>query len=253
VAEREFGLAEYADTLIADVLTAIEAETGERRAVLAGHSLGGTLAAIFAALRPERVRGLVLLEAPLRFGPAGAGAFAPLLAAAPGRWSPSMGRVTVPGTSLDLASLLAAPDTFVWDRWIDRLGSVWDPERLLVHYRVERWLLDELPMSGRLLDDVVELLYRQDRFMRRTLVLGGRAARPDHVTAPILAVVDPRSRIVPPMSVLPFLEAANTADTRVLEHESETGVSLRHVGVLVGRRAHRELWPRILDWVLRRQ
>jgi polyhydroxyalkanoate synthase len=161
--------------------------------------------------------------------------------------------VMVPGTLLDLASVLAAPDAFVWDRWIDRLASTWDPERLLAHYRVERWILDELPMCGRLFDDVVELLYRQDRFTSGTLVLAGRAAGPHHVTAPILAVVDPRSRVVPPGSVLPFLEAAERAEKVVLEYHGDTGVSLQHVGVLVGRTAHRELWPRILDWVVRRE
>jgi polyhydroxyalkanoate synthase subunit PhaC len=43
-------------------------ETGQMRVVLAGHSLGGTLAAIFPSLHPERVRGLALLEAPTKFG-----------------------------------------------------------------------------------------------------------------------------------------------------------------------------------------
>jgi polyhydroxyalkanoate synthase subunit PhaC len=36
-----------------------------------------------------------------------------------------------------------------------------------------------------------------------------------------------------------------------LEYERETAVALQHVGALVGRRAHRRLWPRILDWIER--
>jgi polyhydroxyalkanoate synthase len=66
--EQRFGLVDYADRLIRECLDAVELETGQRRACLAGHSIGGTLAAIFAALRPERVQALVLLEAPLHFG-----------------------------------------------------------------------------------------------------------------------------------------------------------------------------------------
>lgn len=252
-AERDLGLAEYAGSAIGDAIAAIEAETGERRAVLAGHSLGGTFAALFASVRPERVRGLVLIEAPLRFGPAGAGAFAPLVAAAPHARSITAALGNVPGTFLDLASLAAAPDAFLWDRWIDWLASAWNPETLLLHYRVERWTLDELPMCGRLFQDVLELLYRQDCFMRQRLTLGERVARPHHVTAPILAVVDPHSRVVPPASMLPFLEAAGAGEKALLQYEGDTGVSLQHVGVLVGRTAHRCLWPRILDWVVRRE
>jgi polyhydroxyalkanoate synthase len=250
---RDFGLAQYADTLIAHAAAAIAAETGEQRLVLAGHSLGGTLAAIFAARRPERVRGLVLLESPLRFGASGAGAFAPLIAAAPSACCITDVFDLVPGSLLSVAAAIAAPDAFVWPRWIDRLTSVADPERLALHYRVERWTLDELSMTGRLFEDVVDLLYREDCFMRRRLTLGGGEARPDRVTAPMLAVVDPGSRVVPPLSTLSFFETVSSSDKTLLQHQGDRDVSLRHVGVLVGRTAHQRLWPRIVDWVARRQ
>ncbi len=60
-------------------------------------------------------------------------------------------------------------------------------------------------------------------------------------------VLDPRSHLVPPASVRPFLQAAGTDDTTVLEYTGDRGVSLQHVGAPVGPSAHRRLWPRILD------
>src|SRR4051812_27600664 len=81
-AEDGFGLADYAGRLISACLDRIVEETGARTVALAGHSLGGTLAAIYAAREPRRVRGLVLVEAPLHFGTA-SGDFAPMVAAAP--------------------------------------------------------------------------------------------------------------------------------------------------------------------------
>lgn len=62
------GLDEYADRALGACLDAITAETAQPKAFLAGHSLGGTLAAIFASLHPERVRGLIELEGPMAFG-----------------------------------------------------------------------------------------------------------------------------------------------------------------------------------------
>ena len=56
------GLAVYADELILECAKAVDGPT-----ILAGHSLGGTFATIFAALHPERVHALILLEAPLVF------------------------------------------------------------------------------------------------------------------------------------------------------------------------------------------
>lgn len=78
----ELGLADYANRFPAAAVKAIAAETGRREVQLAGHSLGGTFAAIFAALHPERVRGLILIDAPLAFGATG-GPLARAVAAAP--------------------------------------------------------------------------------------------------------------------------------------------------------------------------
>ncbi len=101
--------------------------------------------------------------------------------------------------------------------------------------------LDEL--AHHLFDVVVELLYREDHFMRGDFVVGGRHAAPEHVDAPLLSVVDLRCPVVPPASSLPFHQAVGSAETRVLWYKGNTGVALRHVGMLVGRTAQWELWP----------
>jgi polyhydroxyalkanoate synthase subunit PhaC len=253
-AERDEGLAAYADRMIAESLDAITADSGGGApipTVLAGHSLGGTLAAIFAALHPRAVRALVLLEAPLRFGGSAAGAFAPLVRRAP----PAEAVVAalggrVPGSFLNLVSTAAAPDAFQWERSWDAATSLPDPAALRLHFRVERWTLDEFPLPGQLFVEVVEHLYREDRFWRGTLRLDGRIAAPARITAPVLAVFDSRSRVIPPASIVPFVEALSAhTDARALRYEGDAGVALQHVGVLVGRNAHRRLWPSILDWI----
>src|SRR3546814_19992939 len=66
---------------------------------------------------------------------------------------------------------------------------------------------------------------------------------------PILGVVNPRSAIIPPESILPALRAMPSRDKRVLRYDGATGVALQHVGVLVGRNAHRHLWPAVLRWL----
>src|SRR5262249_7507133 len=152
------------DRLIAEAVRVIESESAGQPVVLVGHSLGGTLAAIFATLNPERVRGLALLEAPLRFGVGGPGALAALARPSGG----PAGAATGPGGAgplLSLGAVTMAPQPFLLERWADLVASSADAEALLLHQRVERWALDELPMSGRLFDEVVESLYRRDGFM----------------------------------------------------------------------------------------
>jgi polyhydroxyalkanoate synthase len=147
-----------------------------------------------------------------------------------------------------MASVCAAPDAFVWERHLDALASAGTPEAS-VHWRVERWALDEFPMPAPLFEEVVEQLYRRDLFMRGELVLGGAPVRPAAITAPLLTVHDAASRVVPPESVLPLHAAVASREKHSMVYRGDVGVSLQHVGVLVGARAHGELWPAIFDWL----
>src|SRR5262245_47564905 len=63
------GLEEYAGQAISECVAEASGQAGGEKPFLMGHSLGGTLAAIHAALDPRGVRGLVLLGAPLCFQP----------------------------------------------------------------------------------------------------------------------------------------------------------------------------------------
>jgi polyhydroxyalkanoate synthase len=235
------GLAVYVDELILECAKAI----GEP-AILAGHSLGGTFATIFASLHPERVRALILLEAPLSFS-GNAGAIAELIRMAPA--TEALRNVSAyPGTVLNALSLAASPKSFLWWRWRDLLLSAGDPAALRTHLLVERWTLDEYAMPSALFADVVDF-YREDRFLRGTLRIEEQTAAPRNLIMPVLAVVDLESDVVPPSSVTPFLDALTHRNWTLLHYEADTGVALRHVGVLAGRNAHRILWPEILAWI----
>jgi len=241
------GLGDYADRLLSACLDCVARETGQSRVALAGHSLGGTLAAIFASLHPERVRTLVLLEAPTKFG-GDAGPFAPLVAMTP-RAALRETFDAIPGSFLDLVSVTASPLSFLTARWLDRLAAAGDPVALATHWRVERWALDEFPLPGRFFEEVVEQLYREDRFLAGRLSVNGRTASPAALAMPILGVVRPESRIIPPQSVQPLHDIAPSRRQRLLRYHGDRGVSLQHVGVLVGTTAHRLIWPVILRWI----
>jgi polyhydroxyalkanoate synthase len=245
---RSFGLADYAERFMLDCVGSIEKERGNGSVFLAGHSLGGTLAALFTALHPERVRGLILLGAPLCFGPE-VGALDRWIAKAPPAQHLTAFVAPVAGSLLSGWSLVADPLTFGWRRLRDGVRSLTDPRAQRTYLAVERWACDEMPMASAFFEELVEWLYREDRFMRGNLMIGGRRAVPELVRAPVLGVVDPNCRIVPPRAVLPFLRAVKSRDTAVIRYDGDVGVSLQHVGMLVGRDAHRTLWPEIIRWL----
>lgn len=243
--QASFGLADYADRLPLAAVAAVAQRIGSHRIILAGHSLGGTLAALFAALHPRRFAALILLEAPTAF--AHAGAFAPLVAALSAM---DLRKLTalVPGSLLDLASVTASPVSFIAMRWLDGFASAGDARATIKHLRVVRWTLDEFPMPAIFVGEVVDQLYREDRFMRGTLSIAGRAANPAAITMPVLNVMRPESLVIPPEMIRPFHEKIPNQNKRLLRYDGESGVALRHLGVLVGPTAHRQLWPQIREW-----
>ena len=167
------GLAEYAGRAIGEAVANISRETGTRP-FLIGHSLGGTFAAIFCALDPSTVQGLVLLGAPLCFRPGMSRFRDAMVAMAP----PGLARMdVVPGSLLSQLSALASPETFVWSRLLDATLSSADPLAWEIHARVERWALDEVPLAGRLVQEILQWLYREDRFCSGTLSDRGRDRR----------------------------------------------------------------------------
>jgi polyhydroxyalkanoate synthase len=239
------GLDAYAGEAISECLAKVIDDAGGEQPFLMGHSLGGTLAAIHAAFDPHGVRGLVLLGAPLCFQPGVSRFRDALVSLVPSGLSDTD---VVPGSLLSQVSALASPSTFVWSRLMDATLSLTDPAATAVHARVERWALDEAPLPGRLVQEIVDWLYREDRFCRGTLAVCGREVGPSGLRLPTLMVLNTADEIAPPGSVSRFAQAMPGA-ARVLDYPGETGVGLQHLAILVGRRAYAHVWLEIVFWI----
>ncbi len=241
-----YGLYDNARDLVATL--GIVARRHRSPPMVIGHSLGGTLAAIAAAQRPAAVAALAVVEAPLCFG-SGGGSFSRLVAAHAAVEPLLPFHASVPGAFLSAFAAAAAPEVFQYGRWADLMATAADWDGLRRHLRVERWVLDELPMPRRLFADVTELLYRCNAFHRGRLDLGEGTLGPGGIHAPLLAIVDPDSAIVPPQAVQPFLGAAAAREKLVIEVRPEPGTGFPHLTALVGLRCHRAMWSRALTWL----
>jgi poly[(R)-3-hydroxyalkanoate] polymerase subunit PhaC len=239
------GLNEYTEA-ISECLAKISSGATGTKPFLVGHSLGGTFAAIFSASAPASIRGLILLGAPLCFEPATSRFRDALVSLIP----PVLAdRDPFPGSLLSLIATLASPGTFIWSRLMDTAASVTDRQTLEINARVERWALDEIPLPGKLVHQIIQWLYRENRFCRGTLRVGETLVSPSSLSVAALVVVTIADEVAPLTSVKPCIEAMPATDVRIIRYPGEVGVGLQHLGILVGRQARAHVWPEIISWI----
>lgn len=247
--ECRLGLGDYALRIPAAAAEAVVEEAQWPKLAVAGHSLGGTFAAIFAAACPDMVSRLVLVDAPLAFGRHGGPLASTLMRMPRSQRDIDTAAGCIPGSAIGVLASLAVPEEMVWARWADLCASFASPQALAIHLRMERWALDELPLAGRMVQDVVDDLYRDDRLCRGSLTLGGAVSAGARLQVPVLGVADRRGRVVPAASLVEGLRALCSRPPCLLYHAPQIGPMLRHLGPLVSHDAHRRLWPQILSWL----
>ena len=132
---------------------------------------------------------------------------------------------------------------------MDAALSVTDSQALEIHALVERWSLDEVPLPGKLVHQIMEWLFRENRFCRGTLEVCGAVVGPSSLSVPTLVVVNTTDEIAPLTSIQPCIDAMPMPNARIIKYPGETGVGLQHLGILVGRQAHARIWPEIIAWL----
>jgi polyhydroxyalkanoate synthase subunit PhaC len=231
---------------ISDCIAKVTAEGEGAKPFLIGHSLGGTLAAISAATAPSTIGGLVLLEAPLCFQPGQSQFRDALVSLLPLNLSDGD---PVPGSLLSLVSAVASPSTFIWSRLTESMSNLADRWAIEINARIECWTLDEIALPGKLVHQIVEWLYRENRLCRGVLKIGDTPVNPSTLSAPTLAIVNIADEIAPLAAIKPFTDAMPAHNVRIVEYRGETGLSLQHLGILVGREARAKIWPDIIAWL----
>ena len=214
------------------------------RVHLLGYCLGGTLAAIHTARRPEHVASLTALAAPIRFKDDG------LLS----RWTTSptfdvnalVGAFgNVPWQLMQSAFNLLRP-TLHLSKAVHLVDRAWDDEFLDGFFALETWGNDNVSFPGEFYRRYIEELYRGDALVEGRFTLSGAPVRLEAIECPTLVVSFEHDNIVPAASAKALLEHVGAKD--------KLGMHLNggHVGAVVSRAAAKSLWPAISDFWARR-
>lgn len=209
---------------------------GHPKALLMGYCMGGTLAAMLTALRPQRIAGLCVLNAPFDFEKAGR--FRELVAHLDVQRSISSDGL-VPVEVMKPAFKLLDP-MGNWSKFLAIEEASHDPERLRRVMIRERWLEDNVPLPGAFAQEFIEQAYQNNGLMRGTWQIRGESIDLSSIALPVLVCSSERDFIAP----APSVEAIESLIPHARIERLKTG----HIGVVVGGFGPKVFYPLLDQW-----
>jgi len=202
-----------ADATLDDYVLAIGAcadtvreRTGAATVSLFGHCIGGTLAALAAALEPDKYGRLLALTAPFRAPEAGVvAAITDPRVFDPVAVTDRSG--TMPG-KLIRQTFMGLKPYYELMKWKLFVGSLDSPSALDRFGAVDKWANDNVDVPASAFRSFIDEVFHSGRLAAGETVVGGRPARLDAITCPVLNVAGAVDWIVPPDSARPLDEAA---------------------------------------------
>jgi polyhydroxyalkanoate synthase len=220
---------------------------------LLGYCWGGDLALMYSALHPEKVKNLITIATPGDFD---------LDNSLLSLWTKSMKEDSVldafgnvPGMLLNSAFNLRRPIEYS-HKYFHFFEQPRDLESIMEFFATEIWLYDSPPVIGEIYREFVEYCYKQNLLIKNKMSIedyksnaaGGSVVNLNKINVPFLNIIAKYDDLVEPNSS----KALNNVLTGSLDKELFEFKS-GHVGLMIGKKAHKELWPKVGDWIKNHQ
>jgi polyhydroxyalkanoate synthase subunit PhaC len=203
---------------------------------LLGYCLGGLLTTIHAAVHHEKIASMCVLAAPVKFD--GVDGMLESWTRTPTFDVRALvdGAGNVPWQLLQSAFTMLRP-TLNLSKTMHMIDRAWDDEFLDGFFALEAWGNDNVSFPGECYARYIEEIYKKDALAKGTFTLGGKPARLENVTCPLLVVSFEHDNIVPKEAATALVDLAGS---KVKKHVHLPG---GHVGAVVSRAGAKRLWP----------
>jgi polyhydroxyalkanoate synthase len=220
---------------------------GSEEFSMLGWCLGALISTMYAALRPDGLRNLILLTAPLDFSDTECGGFA--------RWvnehNFDADRLVetfgnMPGELIDYGAKALKPVENYIGSYMRLWDNLDDPKIVESWHAMNTWVTDLIPMSGAAFRQLIVEFYRENRLMEGTLTLRGERVDVSQIRANFLNVIAQADHIVPPPESETLVERIASQD------KEQIMVPGGHIGIMAGSGAMKRTWPQIESWLGKR-
>jgi polyhydroxyalkanoate synthase len=237
---------DYVNGYLARVVDYVRERSGSKQVSILGYCMGGTMSAMYTALHPDPVKNLMLLAAGIDFA-----------------------------TQDGLLNVWTRPENFDVDKFVDAFGNcppeflqnsfmllkpvqnlIEKPINFFEHLEddayvddfltMETWLNDNIAMPGEVFRSFVKNLYQQNLLVQNRMPVGDRVVNLKDIKCPVLNIMARADDLVPCAQSQPFNDLVGSTDRKSIVLEAG------HIGLAVGGRAQKEVWPAACDWLAKR-
>jgi polyhydroxyalkanoate synthase len=217
----------------------VRRETGAKQLSVLGYCMGATVSGIHAAMQPDTIASFVNLLGPFDFSHAGI-----LGLMADARWFDA-GVVAEAGnvsaTQMQSAFQLLRP-TGTLSKWVSLMEKGFDPAFREGYDALEAWASDNIPFPAAAYQTYIEELYQKNALVHGAHHALGKRVDLSAIRCPVLTITASRDAICPPPAALGLAQVCSAEKKEHLE------VPGGHVGAVVGSRAAKDLYPRLVEW-----
>jgi polyhydroxyalkanoate depolymerase len=234
------------DTYLATLNVAIDDLGGKVH--LVGLCQGGWLSAMYAARFPGKVCSLVLAGAPIDTD-AGDGPIKQLAHSLPLSTYKDMVEI---GNGLMLGSVMLTgwknmhPDEQYGNKYLALYKNIEDKNYVTRTGKFESWYENAIDLPGTYYLQVVQQLFKENRFAKGEFIgLGRRLALAD-IDIPLFLLAGKDDDITTPEQVFSAAALVSTPAEKIVQKLVPGG----HIGLFMGTQTLRTVWPGVVDWIL---
>jgi polyhydroxyalkanoate synthase len=231
----------YCDDYLPEIIRFAVKNSGADKANVLGYCFGGILALLYAAGHTDDPIGsLIALATPINT----------LEMPAQLRGNSALFDTeiaidetgNVPGPTIGNAIKSLTPTAEI-SAYAALAANLWNDDYVAAHNAITMWGNDQIPFAGAAFRQTATMLSRDNAFIEGGLNLGGREISLADIEVPFLNVFGRKDHIVPAAATRPLSGLVGSADVTDLELDAG------HVGLFIGRNAHRKGVPAMVDWI----
>lgn len=245
-ADKHLTLEHYVERYMHNVVNFVRECTGEDQVSLLGYCMGGTMSAMYTALHPELIRNFILMAAPVDWSDREA----LLCVWTDPKWF-DVDKVVdafgnAPPAWLQGSFAILKPVSNLIEKYLTFYDRMEDEKFLEEFFAMETWVNDNIPVAGETFRQFVKDCFQRNLLVQGRLRLGRKVVDLRNVTCPVLNLMASADHLVPCGQSAPFNDLVGSKDRRSITFPAG------HIGLSVGSKAQKELWPSVCQWLAER-